>query len=707
MSEKILVTTALPYANGSIHLGHVLEGIQADIWVRYQKSIGNQCYFFCADDTHGTPIMLASSKAGTTPEAFIEKVHSEHYRDLTGFGIAYDKYYTTNSPENRVLAEEIYLKLKSKGNISERTIEQAYCEHDKMFLPDRFIKGICPKCNAKDQYGDSCEVCGATYSPTDLHDPHCALCGNVPVRKESKHLFFRLQDYQEPLRTWIETNGRLQEGAKKKLLEWFESGLQEWDISRDGPYFGFEIPGEENKYFYVWLDAPIGYMASSRKFFENQPQQFDSIWRTGEGKIVHFIGKDILYFHGLFWPAMLMGADFQTPTQLNVHGFMTVGGEKMSKSRGTFVNASTFCKYNDPEHFRFYMAARLGPGMDDVDISFDDFLSRVNSDLIGNLVNIVSRVSTSILDKLDRRIGILPKEGLAILDEILSKEGEIRHNYQERNFHKVIREVASLGDIVNKYVNDQAPWVLVKSDLESARAVVTTALNAAKVLFTYLYPVVPRITETLYVMLNIHEKPGFGGLSRKLENCEIAPYIHLSTRAQEKGIQSMIEETKQAYEASQSQSQAHNQGQTRNVVTNTSSTQGKGSQTVEGRSTPSSPKDTQASVTEDGYIGIEDLAKVELRVGLVQSAGPVEGADKLVQVTVDLGEKGIKNVFAGIKAAYKPEELVGLKVVVVANLKPRKMKFGMSEAMLLAVGQGETLSLLVPHRGAKPGDLLK
>lgn len=679
MSEKILVTTALPYANGSIHLGHVLEGIQADIWVRYQKAIGNTCYFFCADDTHGTPIMLAASKAGMTPEAYIINVHKEHYRDLTSFGIEYDNYYTTNSEENRIFAEEIYLKLKAKGNISERIIQQTYCEHDKMFLPDRFIKGVCPKCSAKDQYGDSCEVCGATYSPTDLKEPHCAICNSVPILKESKHLFFRLQDYQEQLKVWIEEEGRLQEGAKKKLLEWFGAGLQEWDISRDGPYFGFPIPGEENKYFYVWLDAPIGYMASSRNYFKNNKDEFDLFWRRGEGKIVHFIGKDILYFHGLFWPAMLMGADFSTPTRLNVHGFMTVAGEKMSKSRGTFVNATTFIKYNDSEHFRFYMAARLGSGMDDVDISFDDFLSRVNSDLIGNLVNIVSRVSTSILDKLDRMIGTVSNEGEIILQELLSKEDSIRTNFQERNYHKVMREIAALGDIVNKYVNDRAPWILIKTDPDKAREVVTTALNAAKILFIYLYPVIPKSTKKLFQLLGINEEPSYKLLSQRIENVKLKPYTPISQRANEKGIQSMIEETKEAFEKSQKDSPTPTVQSTANLT----------------------------EVNQDGTIGIEDLGKVDLRVGLITESSHVEGADKLVNVKVDLGEKGIKNIFAGIKIAYSPEDLLGLKVVVVANLKPRKMKFGMSEAMLLASGSGESLSLFVPHRNANPGDPLK
>jgi methionyl-tRNA synthetase len=687
MPKKILVTTALPYANGSIHLGHILEGIQADIWVRYQKSIGNECYFFCADDTHGTPIMLAAKKNNTTPEEYIKAVHKEHLTDLSAFGINYDTYYTTNSKENKDLAEEIYLKLKDRNHISSRNIEQTYCEHDQMFLPDRFIKGICPKCGAKDQYGDNCEVCGTTYSPTELKNAYCAICGNSPVLKESKHLFFKLQDFEKELKIWITEPGRLHEGSKKKLLEWFESGLQEWDISRDGPYFGFQIPGEENKYFYVWLDAPIGYMAATRKYFENNPENFDSCWRKSEAEIVHFIGKDILYFHGLFWPAMLMGADFNSPSKINVHGFMTVNGEKMSKSRGTFVNASTFAKYNDVEHFRFYMAARLASGLDDVDISFDDFLSRVNSDFIGNLVNIVSRVATSILDKLDRKLGIISPEGRYILNQLLASQEEIKKNYEDRNYHKVIREVTSLGDIVNKYVNDSAPWNLIKSEPEKARTVITDALNAAKILFSYLSPIVPNASKTVAEFLGIDNGINFLNLELIIENKILPKYQPISQRPDEKGIQSMIEETKIDYDKSQAQNN-------------------------DPKKSNSNPKELKTDISQtqsiaDGTISIDELSKVELRVGQIVSAGLVEGADKLIQVTVDLGEMGKKNVFAGIKIAYTPEELIGLKVVVVANLKPRKMKFGMSEAMLLASGSGESLSLFIPHRNANPGDLLK
>ena len=674
--RKLLVTTALPYANGSIHLGHMLEGVQADIWVRYQKLMGNECYFFCADDTHGTPVMLAAKKEGISPEELVSKIHKEHYQDLTGFYIEYDNYYSTNSPENRHFSEEIYNSLKKKSHIAEREIEQSYCEHDKMFLPDRFIKGTCPKCSAKEQYGDGCEVCGSNYSPKDLVDSHCAICGNTPGLKKSKHLFFKLQDFQKELSAWIENPDHVQEGVRNKLNEWFSQGLQEWDISRDGPYFGFEIPGETNKYFYVWLDAPIGYMASSKNYFKDNPL-FDEFWKSGDGEIVHFVGKDILYFHALFWPAMLLGGDYKTPNRVNVHGFITVNGEKMSKSRGTFIKASTFLKYLDPEHFRFFIASKLNDTLDDIDLNFSDFSSKVNSDLVGNFINILSRTGTSILDKLDRQLGTLSAEGNTLITTLLEAKSEIIKNYEEKNYSKVMKEIAHLGDLVNKYVNDKAPWNLVKTDKEEARQVVTAAINSARILGIYLQPVIPKISEKIFKILGLNSKISFLDLEKNLENVKILPYEMLSQRVDEKAITTMLEENKES------------QKETKTVTP------------------PTKPSDSKPETNGTGLININDLTKVELRVGLIKEANHVEGADKLLNVKVDLGEKGIKNVFAGIKSAYKPEELIGMKVVVVANLEPRKMKFGMSEAMLLATGKEETLSLFIPHRNANPGDILK
>ncbi|WP_367898361.1 methionine--tRNA ligase [Leptospira sp. WS58.C1] len=670
--RKILVTSALPYANGPIHLGHVLEAIQTDIYVRYQKSIGNECYFFCADDTHGTPIMLAARKEGISPEELIDRVRAEHYRDLSGFLVGYDNYYTTNSEENRILSEEIYLSLKGKGHISEREIEQAYCDTDKMFLPDRFIKGTCPNCGTQDQYGDSCENCGATYSPKDLKDSHCSLCGNPPVSRNSKHIFFKLGDFEKYLSDWVEKDSHVADGVRKKLKEWFETGLQDWDISRDGPYFGFKIPGETEKYFYVWLDAPIGYMASSLNHFKGDRKKFDSFWKDEKAEISHFIGKDILYFHTLFWPATLEGSGYRSPTQVHVHGFITVNGEKMSKSRGTFIKAEGYLKHLDPEHLRFYLAGKLGQGMDDLDLSFDDYTAKVNSDFVGNFVNLVSRVATSILDKLDRTLGSLDAEGKKVLDELRSSESKIKEWYETRNYTRVMKECSRLGDIANKYVNDLAPWIQIKSDAEAARKTVTVALNAARILSIYLYPVLPKSGEKVYKILGLNKKPEFADLSSDLEKTKVSAYEMITKRVEEKSIQTMLEE---------------NALETKSVPP----------------ATPSAPTKAEGILE----ISIEDLSKVDLRVGKIIEAGPVEGADKLVQVKLDLGPLGTKNVFAGIKAAYQPQDLIGLTIVAVANLKPRKMKFGVSEAMLLASGEGDRLSLFVPHRGANPGDKLK
>jgi methionyl-tRNA synthetase len=669
--KKILVTSALPYANGSIHLGHLLEAVQTDVYVRHQKNQGNECYYFCADDTHGTAIMLAAKKEGITPEELIERVRKEHFSDLTAFGIHYDNYYTTNSPENREFSSEIYLKLKAKGHIAEREIEQTYCEHDKMFLPDRFIKGTCPKCGAKDQYGDGCEVCGANYNPKDLNESFCAICGNKPTLKKSRHLFVKLPDFQNFLETWVGKGNHLHSGVQKKLLEWFQQGLQEWDISRDGPYFGFEIPGEENKFFYVWLDAPIGYMASSKNYFQKKaPELFDEFWKKPDSQIIHFIGKDILYFHTLFWPAMLHGGDYKTPDKVHVHGFLTVNGEKMSKSRGTFINAATFSKYQNVEHFRFYMASKLNDSLEDIDLNFTDYTNKINADLIGNLVNIFSRTGTSILDKLDRKLGKMDEEGKALVSKILGQKQEIISLFNELNYSKALKEILRLGDLVNKYINDSAPWTQIKTDPEKTRTIITNALNAGRLLMIYLQPVIPEISRKVNAFLGRSQETLLD-LENFLEDIEIQKYEPLSMRVEEKAILLMIEESKPKVEDK----------------------------------TP--PPSTLTQVSDSGLIKIDDLVKVELRVGHIVEANHVEGADKLVNVKVDLGDKGIKNVFAGIKQSYSPEDLKGLLVVVVANLEPRKMKFGISEAMLLASGSGETLSLFVPHRTAKPGDILK
>lgn len=660
--RKILVTSALPYANGSIHLGHLLEAIQTDIFVRFQKLMNHECYYFCADDTHGTPVMLAAKKEGISPEKLVERIREEHYRDLVSFYIQYDNYYSTNTPENKFFSEDIFLKLKNKSHISERDIEQSFCENDNMFLPDRFIRGTCPKCNAVDQYGDGCEVCGSTYSPKDLKSSKCSICGTKPVLKKSKHYFFKLQNFEANLKDWMEKGNSVDSGVKNKLNEWFREGLQEWDISRDGPYFGFLIPGEKDKYFYVWLDAPIGYMASSKNFFqEKNPGEFETFWNGNQNEIIHFIGKDILYFHTLFWPAMLMGAEYSVPTKVNVHGFLTVNGEKMSKSRGTFIKGETYRKYLDPEHFRFYLASKLNDSLEDIDLNLSDFYNKVNSDLIGNFVNIFSRVSTTLLDKLDRKLGTVSQEGIELMHVCLSVKDEVQENFNSRNYSKAMKLILSVSDKVNKYVNDAEPWKLVKTDRERAREVVTNTINAGKVLAVYLSPVLPMIVERIYRILEI-KAPDYSNIHEKLENTTVGPYEFLSGRVDEKAIEKMIEEGKM---------------------------------------------ETEVKKPDQGLINIDELAKVELRVGEIMEAAEVQGADKLLQLKINLGTLGLRNVFAGIKASYKPAELVGMKVVVVANLEPRKMKFGVSEAMILAAGKDSSLTLFVPHRDANPGDLLK
>lgn len=672
--ENILVTAALPYANGSIHLGHLVEYIQTDIWVRFQKLNGNRTYFFCADDTHGTPIMIAARQRGIKPEKLIEEVQKEHIHDLTSFGVEFTNYYSTNSSENEKLSQGIFLNLKKDGHIVQKEVKQAFCEHDNIFLPDRFIKGQCPKCGAKEQYGDSCEVCGSTYSSTDLVEPHCSICGNPPVEKTSVHYFFKLRDFEKELRDWYREKGHVSEGVAKKMSEWFDTGLRDWDISRDGPYFGFKIPGEDSKYFYVWLDAPVGYMASSLNFFQknNQLEEHNKFWSNDPNyKIYHFIGKDIMYFHTLFWPAQLMGAGYKTPDGIFIHGFLTINGEKMSKSKGTFILASTYLKYLDPNYLRFYYASKLSDSMDDLDLNFEDFTHRINSDLVGNFINILSRSAGSIAKKLDYKLSALSEEGRMVLSQLLDRKELILESYVQRNYARVVREISALGDIVNRYLNDAEPWKIVNGDPEKAREVITTAINAAKILTTYYKAIIPQIAAKIEDMLQIPEL-NFNNLDEFLENREIKPYEHLIQRVEKKSIDKMVQDSLQSINLQKKEDQG--------------------------------AEDAKEEIRQ---INIDDLVKVELRVGLIEEASEVDGSDKLLQLKVRVSEKDLRNVFAGIKKAYQPEELVQKKCVIVANLKPRKMKFGISEAMLLASGEGDKISLLVPDKEANPGDLLK
>ncbi|MGD2075122.1 MAG: methionine--tRNA ligase [Gammaproteobacteria bacterium] len=671
--RRILVTSALPYANGSIHLGHLVEYIQTDIWARFQKMRGHDCIYVCADDAHGTPIMLRARQEGITPEELIARVGEEHRLDFAGFLIGFDNYHSTHSEENRVLSELIYQRNLDAGHIVTRTITQAYDPEKQMFLPDRFIKGECPRCGAADQYGDSCEACGATYSPTDLKNPRSALSGATPVEKESLHYFFRLADFEAMLRNWTSA-GHLQEEVANKLNEWFAEGLREWDISRDDPYFGFEIPGAPGKYFYVWLDAPIGYLASFRQYCERTGTDFDAYWNEdSEAEVYHFIGKDIIYFHALFWPAMLRGARLRRPSAIFAHGFLTVNGQKMSKSRGTFVKARTYLEHLNPEYLRYYFAAKLSSGVDDLDLSLEDFIQRVNADLVGKVVNIASRCAGFIQKQSGGRLAAENAE--AELYQTFVKAGEeIARLYEGREYGRAVREIMALADIANQYIDDRKPWVLAKQadTRHEVQAVCSVGLNLFRVLMTYLAPVLPAMAEKVRAFLNL-ESLQWADIAEPLLDHRIDRFNPLMTRIEASSVEAMVAASREHLEA-----------------------------------TPAAPPvgpliDEPLADT----VGYEDFARLDLRVARIVKAQAVEGADKLLQLTLDLGGE-TRNVFAGIKSAYAPGDLEGRLTVVVANLAPRKMRFGVSEGMVLAAGPGGgEIFLLEPDAGARPGMRVK
>jgi methionyl-tRNA synthetase len=690
--RKILVTSALPYANGPIHLGHLVEYIQTDIWARFQKLRGHECWYVCADDTHGTPVMLRAQQEGITPEQLITRMHAEHARDFADFGVAFDNYYSTHSPENRELAQLIYKKLQAGGHIAKRTIQQAYDPVKQMFLPDRFIKGECPRCGAPDQYGDSCEVCGATYSPTELKNAVSALSGARPVEKESEHYFFRLGDFEDALRAWlfpeITAPRHVQPEVANKLDEWFSAGLQDWDISRDAPYFGFEIPDAPGKYFYVWLDAPIGYMASFKHLCAKKGLDFDAFWgKTSKAELYHFIGKDILYFHALFWPAMLEGAGFRKPSAVFAHGFLTVNGQKMSKSRGTFVTARTYLDHLNPEYLRYYFAAKLGPRVEDIDLSFEDFVARINSDLVGKYVNIASRAAGFLTKRFQGKL-IEERElmaedthissDMALEQRLYAEESTILAAYEERDFGRVVREVMRLADQVNQYFDRHKPWERAKSTdpLHEKRLhqVCSECINAFRILTIYLRPVMPRLAEKVAEFLNLQGELDWAHLNR-YPTKPIKEYQHLLTRVDPTAIEAMLNASKESLKMTMTETQP----------------------TVTPGIEPIKPE-----------ISIDDFGKLDLRIARIVKAGYVEGADKLLQLTVDLGEGRTRNVFAGIRSAYEPAALEGRLTVVVANLAPRKMKFGLSEGMVLAAGPGgKDLWILSPDTGAQPGMRVK
>ena len=671
-SRRILVTSALPYANGPIHIGHLVEYIQTDIWVRYQKMCGQECYYVCADDAHGTPIMLRAEQEGITPEQLIERVSREHQADFADFGVQFDNYHSTHSEENREISALIYSRLNEAGYISRRLVRQAYDPEKEMFLPDRFVRGTCPKCKTPDQYGDSCEACGSTYSPSELIDAISVVSGVAPVERESEHLFFRLGEFENFLKDWLASHD-LQSGVVNKLEEWFEAGLQDWDISRDAPYFGFEIPGEENKYFYVWLDAPIGYFASFKNFCERERVEFDEFVGTdSETEMYHFIGKDIMYFHTLFWPAMLHGAGFRVPSNVFVHGFLTVDGQKMSKSRGTFVMARTYLDHLNPEYLRYYFAAKLAPNIEDLDLNLTDFQQRVNSDLVGKVVNIASRCAGFISKKFGGRLAPV-LDNQALLDSVAEAADSIGELYERREFAKAMREIMKLADSANQYIDERKPWQMAKDpDLaEQTHQVCSTGIALFRILMIYLKPVLPATAAKAEAFLNV-DALSWQDLQADFADHAINKFKPLMQRVDEKDVNAMVEASKAAPEQSAS------------------------TQTESGQ------------VTDDEqFISIDDFLKIDLRVGAVIKAEQVEGADKLLQLTVDLGNE-TRNVFAGIKAAYTPQELLGKQVILVANLQPRKMRFGVSEGMVLAAGPGgEDIFLLSPDQGAAPGMQVK
>ncbi len=667
MPRKIAVTSALPYANAAIHIGHLVEYSQTDIWVRFQKLCGNHCLYFCADDTHGTAIMISARNAGIEPEKFIEKVHTEHSKDFEGFYIRFDNYYSTHSPENKALSERIFNALNQKGSITKRSIEQTYCENCKMFLPDRYIRGTCPRCKAIDQYGDSCEVCGGTYNPTELIEPRCSNCGSPPIRKKSEHYFFKLADYETQLKDFI-AKGYTQQSVANKMNEWFSTGLKDWDITRDGPYFGFKIPGEDDKYFYVWLDAPIGYMASAKNYCDKNGLDFEKLWNSGEYEIYHFIGKDIMYFHALFWPAMLMGAGFRPANKLFVHGFLTVNGQKMSKSRGTFIKASTYLKYLDPEYLRYYYASKLTSFVEDIDFSIEDFINKTNSDLVGKFANLASRSGPMLTKNLNSKLGVLDEQGRELIAKLAAAKEQIKTDYENLNYASAVRIISALGDEANRFVEQAQPWSTLKQDPEKTRITLTAVINSMRILTIYLKPILPKFAEKVEKFLNV--KPLLlDDADTVLENHKINDFERLFERIDPKKVDDMIEESKTPVNNNKPEPPA-----------------------VEKLSEPIAPECT-----------FDDFMKVDLRIAKIKKASKVEGADKLLALKLDLGGME-KNVFAGIAKAYKPDDLVGKIVVCVANLQPRKMKFGVSEGMILAAGEGETeIFMLSVDKGAKPG----
>ena len=662
IKRNMIVTSALPYANGSIHMGHLVEYIQTDIWVRYQKLKGHNCFYICAADAHGTPIMIKADEEGIKPEDLVKRISKEQYNDLNDFGVNFDNFYSTHSPENQKLAEDIFKTLKKNNHIYTKEIEQAYDEEKKMFLPDRFIKGVCPKCKSEDQYGDACENCGTTYNPNELIDPFSTLSSSKPVWKKSKHYFFKLNNFEKSLKEWIKQSN-LHKSISNKLSEWFEAGLQDWDISRDEPYFGFKIPGESKKYFYVWLDAPIGYLASFLNFAEKNQIEYDSYFNSeSEYELFHFIGKDIVYFHTLFWPAVLEGANIRKPTSVFAHGFLTINGKKMSKSRGTFINAKTYLNLLDPSFIRYYYAAKLGPSMEDIDLNTGDFVARVNSDLIGKLINIASRCSGFINKQFNNELSET-LDDFDLYNQFIEKSEDISNHFENREYSKAMREIMLLADSANRYIEEKKPWVMIKNtdQRDEVQKACTQGINLFRILMIYLSPVIPKISDGVVELLN-EKKWKWNDISQPLLGTKIKKFKPLLTRIENEKVEKMM---------------------------------------------VSSSDDNKNNSSNESNITIDDFLKIDLRVGLITQAEEIEEADKLLKLNIDLDGES-RTIFAGIKSAYKTNELIGRQVVVAANLAPRKMRFGVSEGMVLAAGPGgEDIFLLSVDEGAKPGMKIK
>lgn len=693
--RKILATCALPYANGSIHLGHLLEHIQTDIWVRFQRMRGHETYFVCADDAHGTPIMLKAQELGVTPEEMIAGVREEHMADFADFHISFDNYHSTHSKENEDFAHEIYNKLHANGHIKTRVISQLYDPEKGMFLPDRFIKGTCPKCKSEDENGDSCDNCGATYSPTDVINPRSVVSGATPVLKDSEHYFFDLPAFEKMLQDWTRS-GSLQEEMANKLAEWFDSGLKQWDISRDAPYFGFEIPNAPGKYFYVWLDAPIGYMGSFKNLCDKENIDFDAFWnKDSDAELYHFIGKDIIYFHSLFWPAMLEGAGYRKPTSVYAHGFVTVNGAKMSKSKGTFIKGRTYLDHLNPEYLRYYYAAKLTNRIDDLDLNLEDFAQRVNSDLVGKVVNIASRCASFITKRFDGMLSTTI-DNQALADEVMNAGDSIASHYESRDFGRGMREIMALADKVNEYIAIKEPWQLVKDETkqQEVQDICSLGINMFRTLMIYLKPVLPKLAESTEVFLN--DELLWDGHKTLLTDHKINKFKALLQRVDMDKINAMTDASKDNLKGT--------------VETVKPTKEKKKKQTA-----PKAPEmdfnNPLASDPISPEISFDDFAKVDLRIAKIVNAEHVEKADKLLrlELALDSVEGGeTRQVFAGIKSAYQPEDLIGKLTVMVANLAPRKMRFGLSEGMVLAAGPGgKDLWILNPEEGAQPGMRVK